>query len=850
MPDGFSPGHLLGTAVWADPDAIGEQYAFRPGMFWLGRHPGNFKQALGTYIFSHIFLVAETQTSKGRAVVINNCLLWLGSLVAVSTKTDTMEICAARRGAGEKDVEGLNQKVVCLDPMKKARIDPSLRGFMEPIAFVDPDDPMVMATRIAEGLTIIRSEGDNKVWDEKAIMLIAFVIAHLVTCGKYPQAARHLVTVFRLMLSGKSEDHDELARAYAAGDDRVREYFGDQGVPSAFMMLLREMELNQACDGIISEYAKSLKKSERGHERYIESVRASAIHHLRFLLSKKMRDQVTGAGMDPAQALDPAELKTHPNGVSAFVTLPSSDRQLCMGWEKMVTKLLMDGCKDVPGDKGANGHKVLFSLDEFLSYGRMKEIETGATEYASAGVALFLSVQKLSVLKDTYKDAWETFIGAANVVIAFGLKELFTLKYFSDSLGQMDITRIANSENEQTNESVTDTDTTTDTTGGSTGVVETTANTIGSGSSHADTSGSGRSNGGSSGTSTRPGNLIEFFPGHNRNDQWSRNSQSSVTRSRQKNQSQTISQARQSNSQWSSARSQATAVMRGSSRGKSRQDTFHKRPLLEVNEARREFATFANRPHDHRYPGLALIMLDGEDPFPVRKCFYDEDDYFVGKFTPSKDHEFIPVSEQPMLEHMYTGEHFFDFCLPADLKQQGYRLLPAAGVRQGAVVPAGAPLAVLAGPKNWQSVTPSLRPATAPQPFSSGKVQMLQPKDYRLIRAIKAPFDMKMVDVASPKATIDDFSFLLRRQGRQHLPAPAFNHENGRLIKFAQRHQAKIKQAAQNAQIALDEEEAAKRRREQERREAAEKAEQEKILRRFLIGAGVVGFLILKACGS
>lgn len=128
----FSRDHYssdkLADARWADPEYIAEKFAYKPGDIWLGRNPHNPDEAIGYKDDRHVFICAETRSGKGRSFMVNNQVLWLGSLVTVGPKSEERAIAAMRRGPGKEYCESLGQKVYVLDPMRCAGVPSSLRA--------------------------------------------------------------------------------------------------------------------------------------------------------------------------------------------------------------------------------------------------------------------------------------------------------------------------------------------------------------------------------------------------------------------------------------------------------------------------------------------------------------------------------------------------------------------------------------------------------------------------------------------------------------------------------------------------------------------------------------------------
>lgn len=73
--------------------------------------------------------------------------------------------------------------------------------------------------------------------------------------------------------------------------------------------------------------------------------------------------------------------------------------------------------------------------------------------------------------------------------------------------------------------------------------------------------------------------------------------------------------------------------------GEGRNETIHRRPLIQPDEVRRHFARIDDRNHP-RYPGVALVVVTGANPLIVRRIQYFEDPLFIDCFSPHPDHEF------------------------------------------------------------------------------------------------------------------------------------------------------------------------------------------------------------------
>ena len=778
----FSRSNLLGTAHWARLDYIARKYDYRAGRFFLGRSLADYRDMIGLDVKSHVFLCGETQSGKGRAFIITNLIDWRGSVVAVSSKPDLIEVAAKRRGGGDAHCKGLGQKVLVADPKKKARIEDVYRCYYNPLDDIDQENPIQGAFRVVEGYTIIPPDGESSEWTRRGIEFSAFVIAHIKTSPKYENSDRNLVTLFELVLAGKDEAHEKLKQALREGDERIKK----MGLPSGFTLLLKEMALNPACDGLISKYAKSLMKSDSGHEEGIESIRLNSLRALRWLLDKDMRQFVTGKGMSLEQKLEPGSLKADPQGVSLFIHSMSGDKELFAGWEKLMFSTCIDAHKDIDGPT-ALGHKTLYVIDEFLQYGRLEKIQTGITEIASSGCALFLAVQKLGPLKDSYKQSWETFISGADFSIWFDLNETEgTLKYATTICGEQHVELLSKqfTQSQQTGQSKGRTNQSSR--GGSLGGGRSTSESETKQWNKSKSKGSGKNTGYGSSTNARGGSLIDWLPGHSSSQHAGRNTNLQSTTGSGRTQGTTDTDSESWNSTWQESEStQVThSYMESISAGVSQQ--HNKRPLLSIDQARVYLANVDDQIQHPLFPGLALVIKRNEPPFVVRKAYYDMDPYFERKFTPHPDHQFIPISRQPMLEHMYTPEHHIDFGLPDKLVKAGCQLRPWSQSEPGSVIRKGEPFAELVVPKEANDI---LDPQNR---ISVHKTQSLPENRLLRLKGIRAPFDLEIMAVERINDDKHVRRFVVRRLGRNALPAQPFEKKNADEIKIATRYVGSI----------------------------------------------------------
>jgi DNA phosphorothioation-dependent restriction protein DptG len=97
-----------------------------------------------------------------------------------------------------------------------------------------------------------------------------------------------------------------------------------------------------------------------------------------------------------------SELKTRPEGMTLYLSLPQRFMNTHHRWLRMMVTLTTTQMEITRGNP-ATGHPVLMILDEFAGLKRMEAIEKGVAQLAGFGVKLFFVLQSLEQLKGTYQ---------------------------------------------------------------------------------------------------------------------------------------------------------------------------------------------------------------------------------------------------------------------------------------------------------------------------------------------------------------------------------------------------------------------------------------------------------------
>ncbi|MCP4366556.1 MAG: type IV secretory system conjugative DNA transfer family protein [Deltaproteobacteria bacterium] len=764
----------IATARWGDPSYISEQYPYFPGAIWLGRNPHNEHEAVGYHDDRHVFLCAGTRTGKGRAFIINNLLKWPGSIVSVDPKGENATIAAPRRGPGNEYCDGMGQDTYVLDPMRCADIPNELRAHYNLLDALDPEDGELLTktNRIAEAICIVPESGESAEWAKRGREYISNIIAHVVTYTKNfkEKENRNLITARKLITEGEVE-----------GAKRVKELLNID--MSSFDVLLDDMIDNTACKGRIASIARSLKKQAEDTPKYFESVRGEAVYQTSFLNSDGIEDTVCNTGRYP-RSFDISALKNSSEGTSIFLCLPLDDADPYARWQRAMIAIILGEMQKKQG-MPANGHQMLFSIDEFQSLGKMERTARAMNEIAGAGVKLMVGTQNLGGLQNLYKKNWETFLSGAGLQIWFGAEGPITKKHLQEELGQTEVVKIVSSINasktRQSTKGKTEGHSHTDSTSRSETDSENWSES--ENSSESDNWNRGKNwsksknvnesdnwnrgkNWGHSKNFSESGNWNNginwgdsenwgqsegkqagrnygphiFFKGWEHTDSIGSNSGSSTGKTKSKggssSQGGSTSHGKASNQGGSASHGGSKSHGKASSRGGSatyggsrthgrsstrgggrstttqtgKSDThqsseqtssskgyqigggiaqsFHKKPLLEVNEIN-EYLSSPKEVDHIAYPGMALVMISGELPFFVRKSNYDQDPEFVRCFNPNPAYGYIPLDKLPLLGYQYTKNYYLTVTISKEIRDYGYFAKPIEGLKKNRKVKSG-----------------------------------------------------------------------------------------------------------------------------------------------------------------
>jgi len=150
-----------------------------------------------------------------------------------------------------------------------------------------------------------------------------------------------------------------------------------------------------------------------------------AVKETRFLDSPQIQRDLRGAGID----WDTLKREV----ATVYVILPPDRLDTHAAYLRLVVSSALRTLLRSPPSKTLP--PVLFMLDEFAHLGYLPPIESAMGIADGLGVQLWPFLQDLNQLKALYHDRWQTFLGNAAALTAFGPRDIFTAQYLSARSG-------------------------------------------------------------------------------------------------------------------------------------------------------------------------------------------------------------------------------------------------------------------------------------------------------------------------------------------------------------------------------------------------------------------------------
>lgn len=415
------------------------RYGYDPEGFYLGHihedHGVNFEASIPSDDDRHVFIVAGSASGKGVTYGIQNGIRWPGPLFAIDPKGEMAEIAGmvrgtrtAARGSDTSVRSGWkNQKVAILDPMGEVRGPAKkYRVSYDPLSDIDMRSPRTARRRIANlaaGM-VIPEQGGNVHFSESAETLVAGAIEAVKLLEP---AKNHSLPFLRRKILGnvKLKDDDSPTKgeetAIKAGFEALYDYLTHDKLPD---------------DGHAAEAASVLGEVLGSDEA--GSFRTTLSRNLKWLIDLDMQDHLTPSQFSLWRAVQ--------EGWSVFLVLNPDDIGRFRNWLRMNVQMALSAKMAMGTNQ--EGPQTLFFLDEFPVLGRFKEIEEKAGYIRGYGVKLIPIIQNVGQLQTLYEKNWETFLGNAAAIIAWGMNDLETEEYISKRIGKVMITETSHSESD------------------------------------------------------------------------------------------------------------------------------------------------------------------------------------------------------------------------------------------------------------------------------------------------------------------------------------------------------------------------------------------------------------------
>ena len=354
----------LGSAHWASGEEV-QRFSYKPGDVWLGRTPDQASTPLGYIDDRHVLLVSGNRAGKGASIIVNNLALWPGSAVVIDPKGENATVTARRRANGSAFAKGMGQAVYLLDPFKTVERDDDdfsdMRACFNPLDAIDAehDEAVDEAARLADAIVVVQDSKDP-FWEESARSFVRALILHVLTSDDFLPEQRNLVTVRKLITRGDWQTHE------------ILQGMDEPDVPSPFALLFEALRRNASFDGVISGAGETFGSMQEQSPKTFDGVLQVANRNTEFIDSPPMRRSLERSDF----AL--SELKTNPQGVTVFLSLPQRYMNTHFRWLRMMITLTvteMEKFKRQP----ACGHRILLVMDEFAGLKMRTAVRKSAT---------------------------------------------------------------------------------------------------------------------------------------------------------------------------------------------------------------------------------------------------------------------------------------------------------------------------------------------------------------------------------------------------------------------------------------------------------------------------------------
>jgi len=369
---------------WVHPWELGKTWDWTPGKVLLGRWENRL---IGRDDDRHIVTVAGTRAGKSSTVLIPNLLRYPGSSVIIDPKGELARATAQRRAA-------MGQRVFILDPFGDSGCKTAYHNPFGELGMGRPEHVAADAALLADALIISNNKDPH--WTDSAKNLIRGIVLLLLATNPKAATMREL----RRLLNATPPELDDLFSAMADCT---------------------------AFDGAVANIGAAFLGKKESGGRELQGILSTAQEQ-----TAPLDDIVRITEKSDFALSDLADGKT-----THYLVLPGMRIGTHYRWLRLVVQQALIAMERRPVPRGRP--PVWFVLEEFPVLGHMRPIEVAAGLMAGFGVKLWSVIQDLTQLQTHYPKSWESFLGNAGVIQAFGNADITTTEHLSKLLGMTQV---------------------------------------------------------------------------------------------------------------------------------------------------------------------------------------------------------------------------------------------------------------------------------------------------------------------------------------------------------------------------------------------------------------------------
>lgn len=377
------------SSTWLHPSQLdGPEWAYTPKGVYLGMWKG---KPIGWNDDRHMVTVAGSRAGKSRTVLIPNLKTYSGPAVVIDPKGELARETAATRAKFGP--------VYILDPFGETKAPSAHFNPFDELRRSTPETLSADAAQMADALIVAPERGDAH-WTDAAKNLIAGMLLHFVTAD--PERAT--LPGLRTALTGTAHDLRALFLAMAE---------------------------NNAQDGAVANIGRAY-----AGKIYDDGELTGELRSIISTASEQTRPLDDVARISDRSDFNLADLSRGGIG-TLYLVLPAMRIGTHYRWLRLCIYQALAALERSP--VSYKSLPAWFVLEEFASLGNMRVIETAAGYMAGFGVKLWVVLQDFTQLQNHYPKTWETFLGNAGVIQAFGNVDKTTTEYLSRLMGETTI---------------------------------------------------------------------------------------------------------------------------------------------------------------------------------------------------------------------------------------------------------------------------------------------------------------------------------------------------------------------------------------------------------------------------